>query len=531
MEALSEAAEQRDWPALPAGVLQPIFCLASTWQTPGPCLAALVCRTWRAAAAGCSGICLLYAAGRDAADQSFSTWLGRSSGQLGALILVTTTTVTSTSKCGLIMTALAQAAEAAQAAGRPLRLHTLRVLGGDLHGRVEVPTIARLVVALPHLRFLQLGMRPATSSIGPTGTQQALQQLAPLQGATQLEELYLVGPCALQQDLGRLLPPSLKRLSWLPSPFVSTVGCDLSPLTQLTFLQLGFWGWKDIRSSSRLPPGLQQLEVADTCETNWVVLEEQREVVTAWDFQQVEEEGAWQLLPGLSNLRAITASAFDLEEQGLAAGAAFKQLTQLVSLTLSTDSWDDTERRAVQAAVASAASISSLRRLHLDSRDLPAPPALAAVTQLTQLRVSATWPPHINTEQQQAWADALGSMVGLRWLSVPGMLLAAGQAWLGGLQQLRVLVVKCRESHGQSQARSQLWREDDTWGALPPALQLLGVSGMSAQQAVDWQLRRRLQQWVGSSGCEVVVGVDLDEVCDPTQQLAGVPEALQQLLV
>jgi hypothetical protein len=66
--------------------------------------------------------------------------------------------------------------------------------------------------------------------------------------------------------------------------------------------------------------------------------------------------------------------------------------------------------------------------------------------------------------------------------------------------------------------------------ALPPQLQLLGASGLTAEQAAHWELRRRLQQLVGSSGCEVVVGPDLDEVCDPTQPLAGLPLCLQQAL-
>jgi hypothetical protein len=56
--------------------------------------------------------------------------------------------------------------------------------------------------------------------------------MAPVQQATQLGELYLVGPGATP-NLGGLLPLSIKRLSWearssFPSP-------DLSHLTQATF--------------------------------------------------------------------------------------------------------------------------------------------------------------------------------------------------------------------------------------------------------------------------------------------------------
>jgi hypothetical protein len=67
---------------------------------------------------------------------------------------------------------------------------------------------------------------------------------------------------------------------------------------------------------------------------------------------------------------------------------------------------------------------------------------------------------------------------------------------------------------------------------LPPRLQVLGVSGVTAKHGVPGQLRRHLQRLLGSSssGCEVVVGPDLDAVGDPTQQLAGLPAVLQQAL-
>jgi hypothetical protein len=65
---------------------------------------------------------------------------------------------------------------------------------------------------------------------------------------------------------------------------------------------------------------------------------------------------------------------------------------------------------------------------------------------------------------------------------------------------------------------------------LPPRLLLLGLTGTAAPQAVPWQVRGRLQQLLSSRGCELVVGVDLDEVCDPVMQLAGLPAALQHAL-
>jgi hypothetical protein len=61
---------------------------------------------------------------------------------------------------------------------------------------------------------------------------------------------------------------------------------------------------------------------------------------------------------------------------------------------------------------------------------------------------------------------------------------------------------------------------------------MLCLSGITTQEAAAWpsSRRRRLQQLLGSSGGEVVFGVDLNEVADPTKQLAGLPVALQQAL-
>jgi hypothetical protein len=203
MEAPTAAAEQRDWVALPAGVLQYTFCLASTCHTPGTCLAAPVCRAWRSAAAGCSGtIRLLYHAGYRPADTSFITWLNNNSQQLGALILGSSNSIDNQP----VLAALAEAAAAAQAAGRPLRLHTLRVMqeyatvttgSGDfciavqrMQGFVDAHAVGQLVASLPHLRCLQLGI-----TLSVSGTEgDFLATLAPLQRATQLEELYLQGP-------------------------------------------------------------------------------------------------------------------------------------------------------------------------------------------------------------------------------------------------------------------------------------------------------------------------------------------------
>jgi hypothetical protein len=62
--------------------------------------------------------------------------------------------------------------------------------------------------------------------------------------------------------------------------------------------------------------------------------------------------------------------------------------------------------------------------------------------------------------------------------------------------------------------------------AAPPGLRLLIVTGIGREEAHPLQLKHQLRlQLVGSSRCEVVVAC-----FDPTEQLAGLPEALQQAL-
>jgi hypothetical protein len=117
----------------------------------------------------------------------------------------------------------------------------------------------------------------------------------------------------------------------------------------------------------------------------------------------------------------------------------------------------------------------------------------------------------------------------LQWLSVPHVFLGGEWGWLSGLQQLQVLVVTCGTFMNDTPPSSLPWLEECSPEVFPPRLQVLGVSGVTAEQAVSWQVRSRLQQLVGS-GCEVVVGSDLDEVCDPAMQLAGLPVGLQQVL-
>jgi hypothetical protein len=136
-------------------------------------------------------------------------------------------------------------------------------------------------------------------------------------------------------------------------------------------------------------------------------------------------------------------------------------------------------------------------------------------------------------QQQGSWVPELGRMEQLRWLSVPGLLLAADQAWLGGLKQLQVLVLTSEGSRVGFQPPQVLPQvveglERCSPHALPPRLLMLGVTGVTAEEAAALHVRRRLQRSLSSNGCEVVVGVDLDEVADPVKQLAGLPVALQQ---
>jgi hypothetical protein len=445
MDVPAEPAEQRDWQALPAGVLQHIFYLASFWQRPGTCVAAPVCRSWRSAAAGCSRVRLLYHAGHKPADESFVTWLERNSGQLGAL------TLSSSDECAFlpstsVLAALAEAAAAAQAAGRPLQLHTLRLLGGGVHTRVSLNTAGQLLAALPHLRCLQLGMDlPFGRSLGSADGRDAavLEALAPLQRATHLEELYLDGPGygILTIPLSTLLPPPLKRLSW---GYEWEASQSLWHLNNLSYLHLS--SCRHL-SSSQLPPSLRQLQFVAICrEAIMEVVEEQQEVVTAWGGMGLEQGEVQQLLERLPH---VTAAAADSRHMcSPAAKAVFKQRSQLSALSLRGggmfELYEGEHLQQMRAAVATAASMRGLRRLHLRWDPLPERLGLAALTQLTQLRLSVGWQGDIEQQQQRALVEEVGQLQGLQWLSVPGVLFQSEQAWLGGLQQLRVLAVTAK---------------------------------------------------------------------------------------
>jgi hypothetical protein len=524
-----------------------------------------------------------------------AAWLEHNSPRLEAFTLITNSRhAPNDTHREPILRALVTAAAAAQAAGRPLRLHTLRVLPGQVHVR----TAGQLVAALPHLRCLQIDIHSgcdkyspepdflALLMLEPPPLQHAplledrhlvLEALAPLQHATQLEELYLTGPGPLQDNIAAqvpgLLPLCLRRLSWQPNLMVGgrfDHGYhDLSHLTLLNFLWLGSYGWSTTAmSSTQLPSSLQQLHM-DHWDYPQVreVLEERQQVVHEWVVQLgPDHEQQVLLLPRLDNLAALSMHAYHLMHSS-AARAAIQQLPHLSRMTVSLIASDGDEQ--MQAVVGTAAAMRSLVCLHLDL-EAPLQPlaALTALTGLTQLMITVVWTrayderrheqrlrqrgeeerQRVQEQEQErqqqlcgAWGNVLGRMVGLRRLSVPDYLLGGGWAWLAGLPQLRVLLVRCGGRNEYALPVTSIpWLEEWTFGAtidalgypamLLPQLQVLVVSGITAEQAATWQVRRRLRQLVGSSGCEVVVGPDLDEVAHPNFQMAGLPLALQQAL-
>jgi hypothetical protein len=462
--------------------------------------------------------------GRSLEDQSLFSWLLRNSHQLEALTLHMLWDARDIDD-GTIPAALAAAAQAAAAAGRPLQMHTLRVI----RGHVRMSTICQLLESLPALRCLQLQM--VVEDVRGSADEDAslvMQHPAVLQCAAPLEELYLYnGYYSLsltRQPFFKQLLPNLKRLSWDSSSY-NPPGV-LSCATQLTFLYEELWTAAG-GTSGVLPPGLQQLHVGDFS-TGLELLQEHREVVTGWGTYNMEDKDEQQLLACLPNLKALIVEGFQLCSPGVP--AFIKQLSSVSALTLHT--YHDDEQLDMQVALDAAASMPNLRCLHLDMSILRADFCccnMAALSQLKQLRLQTGWVDSTNEQQWRRLTQDLGRMAGLQRLSVPHVLLTVGQEWLRGLQQLRVLTLRWPDRTSMH-VSTMPWLEGCRWEALPPQLQVLGASGIKAEEAASWQLRRCLQQVVGSSGCEVVVGVDLDEAADPVQQLAGLPVALQRAL-
>jgi hypothetical protein len=412
------------------------------------------------------------------------------------------------------------------AAGRPLALHTLRVLGPGL----ELDVTGRLLEGLPNLTRLQL--QPQSKPESYDSQKAASKDLAHLKTAMQLEELYITGPpsdIVTLQQVADLLPASLKRLSW------TTIDCtkpapNLAHLKRLTFLRLEDWcallTWP---LSVLLPTGLQQLELGGLFLPP-SMLREQQELLTGFHGlfllgDELQVQCSWTKL---RSLEGVWASNFRRPQ----VCAALQQLVKLSVLEVRARATGQDLQRAVSAA----AGLQGLRRLHMEVPDLlQMSGQLAALTRLTHLKVFFREQQHEQDqqqlEQQRGWAAEVGRMSWLRWLSVPVQLLAADQGWLGGLEQLQVLVLSGVEVSpaGVTQQVVQ-WLEKCDLQQLPPRLLLLGLTGITAEQAAAWQVRRRLQQRLSSGGCEVVFGVDLDEVCDPVKQLAGLPAELQQAL-
>jgi hypothetical protein len=599
--AVTPAAAATKVDALPVEVLQHIFCLASTWQKPGSCLAAPVCSTWRKAAASCAGTCLLYQAEDPVAercdwymydvwgplgrtppgcerpyvtpgDLHFTQWLTRNIGQLQELSLTFTLSSKSSSgnigSCGgnaiWILWTLVWAAEEAQAAGLPLPLHTLRVLGVGL----DPPLIRGLLRHLPSLRCLQLMRQdtlcyrnelavatcpldyhrslttPWDTSLSRYYTEGGPGYWKSLQQATQLQELYLQHPSSSDARAARAgqLPCSLKRLGWDynsgPYTYMS-MDPDLAHLTQLSFLQLH--GPCDGPFISQLPAHIQAVDLPDVSAPS-LLLPQAQGGAGAGVQQQEQQQQEQQQLSSFRNVCAARATIEDLRNP--ASCAVLVQQSKLSALAVKSRYRGPAAASSsdMQAVVSAAASIPSLRHLDLDLLEAPPPLFAAQLTGLTRLTLARG-----STQQHHAWAAELGGMPNLKWLSVGEELLAAGRGWLSSLKQLRVLVLQCEPPPTQPEQEPP----EDPPGALPwlhwlrpphpqalparqaqpPPLLMLGLKGIVGQEAASWQQCHSSQlQWLLSSGCELVAGADLDQLGAEAQQLAGWPEAVRQAL-
>jgi hypothetical protein len=186
----------------------------------------------------------------------------------------------------------------------------------------------------------------------------------------------------------------------------------------------------------------------------------------------------------------------------------------------------------MHTALAAAASIKNLKGLDLSftTFDMPSAAKLAALTGVTQLSINL-YRFH-GAQHYRAVADGIGRMAGLRQLCVSSVVvLQEGCAWLGGLQQLQVLIVSYQERAPGSQEALMKQLLDWCHEAPPPALRLLWVESIKAEQAAAWRLRHCQLGQLSNSSCELVVGPGFDDVAGPAQQLAGLPAGLQQVFV
>jgi hypothetical protein len=338
-------------------------------------------------------------------------------------------------------------------------------------------------------------------------------------------------------------------------------------LSQLTFLQLSETWQAEMVTSDRLPPGLQALELDRVQQL--LPEEHHQELLTGWDM--ATSGPGLEHVPLLVNTKTASMdTALLLKPAMRAAIGQLRQLSTLKVYKLPGCLWWGT-RGHVERVVDTASSCRNLRSLHLTMSPVDPLTELVLLPGLTRLEIrlasldfqglpmtapaslsgSCCWPwmrgrvrPVFRTKPVQCrrvWEDicpirdlafTLSCMVGLKWLSVPGLLVAAGWSWLECLKQLQVL--ELTSEHPRSDAWGHLRVEELSPHSLPPQLQLLAISRDAAEAVTGVQgrnaQRRRLQQQLGTSECEVVVGVDLQQVVDPTQQLAGLPVALQQAL-
>jgi hypothetical protein len=392
---------------------------------------------------------------------------------------------------------------------------------------IELALMGRLLAGLPNLTCLQLEVDAPPAPNGSNKRGKKPKLLDNLPQAPPLQQLYFTGPpfvMGLAGNWAQWLPDTLQRLSWRCASKYKCYTSAMSRLRQLKFMQSDGWRLSDRFCRQHLPAGLQELELVNTY-SYFIQLIDQLDRLTAYSPAHGHRDGG---LPRLVTCPCRNVKAVPHILAVNVGPTTLQQLTALSSLGVGGS------RQFLQPVMEAASSCSSLCRLQLRLNSLEEPLQLAPLTQVTHLAVSCS---SCGDQQQQGpWAAEVGRMSWLRWLSVPGVVLVAGQAWLGGMEQLQVLMVSCEEdSCGHARPLQVLPRVLECLEgceALPPRLLLLGVAGMTPEQAASWQVRRRLQRRLSSSGsgCEVVVGVDLNEVCEPMVQLAGLPEGLQQAL-
>jgi hypothetical protein len=474
---------------------------------------------------------LLYVASYEYPQDSFVAWLERGARQLHTLIIASTY---SSFVSEPVISALAAASTAALAAGTPLPLHTLRVFG---YGP-ELCHIGTLVANLPHLHILQTGM------LDDWNVKAEAEHLAALRGATQLQELYWLDPSSEYGGVEAVaagLPSGLRRLSWDFPPQDERLP-DLSHLKQLTFLQLDNMFGLQPSISHLLPPDLKTLEMVKT-RAELRVLQEQQQVLKRYErrslFMELDDLDAWGVLgihgsDRVALLSGCEALCLDLKEvedpQYRPDLDLFNNLSALVVKVGALGEYPDRGSwpKDLGTLLSVTRCLHTLRRLELRCDGTRALRGLASLSAVTHLKLCLTTKDSSALESP-VWAEEVGSMAGLRYLSVPSVLLQAGQGWLGALRQLQVLVV-----HGgrlwECLGEDVLWLMEPSPLLFPPQLLVMCVATNASGTAVR-QLRSHLRRRLAGCKCEVVVGVDLDEVCDPTQQLAGLPVALQAALV